>query len=89
MNEKEITRLASIRTIEYMFDGITDDDHALFVMETLGEFPDDQVVSAIDVNGAKVNWVFSGYTMASFTDSMQTRLDSTAEAIKLNLLVNY
>ena len=88
MDQKAITRLAVIRAVNYMFEGVQDDDHALFTFETLAEYPNNQLVQAIDVAGAKVQWLFTGYTMESFISSIQARIDLNARDIELNLLVN-
>lgn len=88
MDQKVITRIAVIRAIESLFDGITDDDHALFVFEVMAEFPDDQRVSAIDVNGARVQWLYRNYQMPMFREALNNRVTVNADTVALNLLVN-
>lgn len=88
MNQKEITRLAVIKAVSFMFDGITDDEHALFVFEVMDEYPDDQVITAIDVNGAKPIWMFENYKFAAFMESLDFRIQDYATEIRLNLLAN-
>lgn len=88
MDQKVITRIAVIRAIESLFDGITDDDHALFVFEVMAEFPDDQRVSAIDVNGARVQWLYRNYQMPMFREALNHRVTVNADTVALNLLVN-
>lgn len=88
MNEKEVTRLACIRAVNTTFENVQDDDHALFIFETMGEYPDDQVLSAIDVNGAKVHWLFQNDTLPAFAEQLSYRVQREAESVHLNLLVN-
>jgi len=88
MDQKVITRIAVIRAIESLFDGITDDDHALFVFEVMAEFPDDQRVSAIDVNGAQAKWLYKSYPLHMFREALNNRVTMNARDAELNLLVN-
>lgn len=88
MNEKEITRLACIRAIHNLFDGVQDDDHALFVYETMDEFPQDQRVSAIDVNGAHAKWIYKTCPLHMFVSALNAQVSIEANRIKLNMLGN-
>jgi len=88
MNQKEITRLAVINAVRFMFTGITDDEHALFVFETMDEFPADQVVTAIDVNGAIPMWLYEHDSLTTFMTLLHCRVDMNAKEIELNMLVN-
>lgn len=88
MDQKAITRLAVIRAMNSVFDGITDDDHALFTFETLGEFPDDQRVSAIDVAGAHVRWEYKNLPFRRLMELMDNRVKFHAHGVELNLLAN-
>lgn len=88
MDQKEITRIAVIRSMQSMFDGITDDESALFAFETLGEFPDDQQTSAIDVNGVHASWLYKTWPFPMFMEALHGRIKMNAKSVELNELVN-
>jgi hypothetical protein len=88
MDQKAVTRLAVIRAMNSVFDGITDDDHALFTFETLAEFPQDQRVSAIDVAGAHVRWDYKNLPFNRLAELMDTRVKYYAHEVELNTLAN-
>lgn len=88
MTSKDVTRQAALTTIDFMFTGVRDMEHALFIMEVMDEYPTDQVVKAIDIDGAVPHWMFAEYTFAAFIDSMQVRIELVGKEIELNMLAN-
>ena len=84
LTQKDYTRIAVIRAVNFYFENVRDDEHALFIYEVMAEYPDDQVLSAIDINGAKLHWLYHLDNFPRFMVMLQTHVYFGGETAELN-----
>lgn len=87
MNQKDFTIIGTFRGISFFFDNVRDDEHACFIFETLAEFPDDQLISAIDIDGAIPKSLWFKLSFNTFMDNIQAMIKHYAEDAELNNLL--